>query len=553
MSRYSIQPWAIAVIICWFAASTAAQDIVGCGGFVTASGALSDTLQQQSLDKPDLSSVSVELWSPAGVKKAEGDCSPNGYYFVPVELGTYIVRVKGLPGWMFSPDQVKITCDRQHCHGGEDVNFRLVGLQLTGKVGTAKSSASCHASQEAPSGVQIQLQPEDRRSSLEPKVTKSQQGSYQFKSLLPGRYVITASHDEWQLQPQQISHTLDLAHTEIQQPFQVSGYRLTGKVLSKSGPVTGIHVTLYSSDVKAASCSGNSPVTAKSHAEYGTPICSAVSSTDGQYSFQGVPCGQYTLIASHPDPDSTFEIAPSAMKVKVGASSSQTHEPFKVTGFSIHGRVVDSSGNGISGVTIKVGGEQRAVTDDSGRYLLARMQEGKHHITAHKEHHTYTALSPVEVTPAAQALPDMTTSKLAACGKLTYADKRFSSPGRRVSIASISGDVSITKQTSTNATNHFCFSIAPGSYRVAPYVASDEKSRGLVFNPPHVDVSISGTPILDVAFSQGQLSLGGSIRCLESPCEADVLLTLTDKSSGKQVAVARLSEVAQEHASTGMD
>lgn len=74
--------------------------------------------------------------------------------------------------------------------------------------------------------------------------------------------------------------------------------------------------------------------------------------------------------AAHPDTDSAFEIQPSSLNVNVGQGDAAVAEEFVVTGFSVSGRVVDVSGNGVPTVSIYVNGKERATTDLNGRWAL---------------------------------------------------------------------------------------------------------------------------------------------------------------------------------------
>lgn len=85
--------------------------------------------------------------------------------------------------------------------------------------------------------------------------------------------------------------------------------------------------------------------------------------------------------------------------------------------------------------------------------------------------------------------------------------------------------------------------LVPCRYRVAPYVTSEEKSKGLIFKPTHTDFEVSGEPVLHLSFSQAQLTVAGSVVCMDGPCPGDVQLSLRD-AAGKVVYAARLDEVA---------
>lgn len=82
-----------------------------------------------------------------------------------------------------------------------------------------------------------------------------------------------------------------------------------------------------------------------------------------------------------------------------------------------------------------------------------------------------------------------------------------------------------------------------GRYRVAPYVSSEEKSKGLVFAPTHSDFEISGEPVLHLTFNQAQLTVTGTVICLDGSCPGDVTQLFLKDGGGKLVLVARLDEV----------
>jgi len=113
---------------------------------VTVSAKLSEAISAQGRNSPDLQAVRIQLFSTSGVKVAEGDCSPNGYYFVPVDNpGSYNVRVHGPQGWVFEPQQLSISCDSNSCNGGDDVNFAVTGVELSGHLQAGPVASSCKA------------------------------------------------------------------------------------------------------------------------------------------------------------------------------------------------------------------------------------------------------------------------------------------------------------------------------------------------------------------------------------------------------------------------
>lgn len=186
------------------------------------------------------------------------------------------------------------------------------------------------------------------------------------------------------------------------------------------------------------------------------------------------------------------------------------------------------------------------------RYSLARMSEGRVDISASKKHHSFSSLTAVHITPSAALLPDITVTALELCGRLEHGEQRFKGSARRVSLVSSDGTNPSQHTTADASSGEFCFArVPPGRYRAAPYVTADEKSKGLVFSPSFVDVQLAGQPVVNVVFSQAQLSVAGEVACLAGPCPGDVQLLLR-AADGKVAASARLDEVAvRDEQSTG--
>jgi hypothetical protein len=93
-----------------------------------------------------------------------------------------------------------------------------------------------------PAGITISAKASGQRAPSSTTTASEATGTYSVGPLLPGDYVITASHPHWQLQPASMTHRLGLDSPQVAAPFAIQGYRLTGKVTSRSGPVAGIQV-----------------------------------------------------------------------------------------------------------------------------------------------------------------------------------------------------------------------------------------------------------------------------------------------------------------------
>lgn len=185
------------------------------------------------------------------------------------------------------------------------------------------------------------------------------------------------------------------------------------------------------------------------------------------------------------------------------------------------------------------------------RYVLARMQEGKTDISAEKVNFEFSKLSAVAITPSAQVLPDILVTKVGVCGRLVYGDLHFKKNSKRVTLTAVDGR-GPNLQAVADDLNKFCFVVPAGRYRVAPYVSADDKAKGLVVAPTHVDITVVGEPILDLQFGQAKLALHGTVQCLDGPCPDDVLVEVHVASTGTKVMSGKLSELpADGHSATG--
>ena len=64
---------------------------IGCGGFVRALDSIGGA-------KPDMLPVRVRLIALDGTVKAETECAPNGYFYLPMyDPGAYVVRLEAPP------------------------------------------------------------------------------------------------------------------------------------------------------------------------------------------------------------------------------------------------------------------------------------------------------------------------------------------------------------------------------------------------------------------------------------------------------------------------
>lgn len=519
--------------------SAATETIHGCGGFVEASPDLAKA-RKPSGPKLDYSHITVELQTLDGLVKDKVQCAPNGYYFLPVyDKGTFSLHVKGPPGWSWNPQHVSVVADHNGCNNNEDINFLYTGFSLSGKVVGATGGPSCssHAA-GGPSDVKIFLKPVGDLQDLQRllSVSTSQGGVFNFVNLIPGNYQLHAEHAKLNVQLKGDSHVeLGFGNANVGDFFFVPGYSVEGSVVSQGNPVLGVHVYLYSDDVAEVPCVeglGSSP-------SPGKPLCHVVSDVNGKFVFSSLPCGKFKLVPFYRGENTVFDVSPTSIEVFVGHDNVILVEPFKVTGFSVGGSVVDSQGEGVEGVEILINDLLKAVTDVSGFYKLDQVTSSQYTVKAQKPHYRFSTLESFMVLPNIASLPEIVAIKYDLCGSIMV-DSSMHAGKRQVALTH--GPANVKPQTKwVDEQGSFCFEVPPGEYRLSPITNAAERLSGLVFSPEYVDVHVL-KPIFDVFLTQARVRVSGSVTCI-GECDSKVSISLAPFVPGtKSVDLSRMQK-----------
>lgn len=186
------------------------------------------------------------------------------------------------------------------------------------------------------------------------------------------------------------------------------------------------------------------------------------------------------------------------------------------------------------------------------RYVLARMQEGKTDVSAEKADYQFSKLAAVSITPSAQVLPDILVKKVGICGRLSYGDAHFKQSSKKVTLTALDGS-GVNMHTLADNLYKWCFLVPPGRYRVAPHVSADDKTKGLVVAPTHVDLSVNGEPELGLVFGQAKLAIHGNVVCLDGPCPDDVAVEVHVASTGTKILSGKLKDIpaSEDHPASG--
>ncbi|KQK04071.1 nodal modulator 1 [Brachypodium distachyon] len=512
-------PVLLVLVLSLAAFSAASDEIHGCGGFVEASSGLAKS-RKASDSKLDYSDITVELCTVDGLVKESTQCAPNGYYFIPVyDKGSFVVRVKGPKGWSWKPETVPVVIDQNGCNGNADINFQFTGFTISGKIVGAVGGKSC-SKDGGPSGVKVELLSDSDE--LVASALTSSTGGYSFVNIIPGRYKLRASHPDYDIEMRGSSEVdLRFGNVVADDVFFVSGYNIHGSVVAQGNPILGVHLYLYSNDVKEVRCSQG-----LSDAPREGALCHAVSGADGKFTFRSIPCGSYELLPYYKGESTVFDVSPSSLPVSVEHSHMTIPQKFQVTGFSVGGRVIDGYGAGVEGANLIIDGQLRAVTDNLGYYRLDQVTSKKYTIVAEKNHYKFNVLENFMILPNVASIDDIKSVQYDVCGVVQTV-----TPNSKAMVTLTHGPENVKPQKKmVSKDGRFCFEVPTGEYRLSALPVDSEGSSSLMFSPGYIDVNVK-SPLLDVEFSQSQVNVHGKVLCKEQ-CNQNILLSLVRLAAG---------------------
>lgn len=124
-------------------------------------------------------------------------------------------------------------------------------------------------------------------------------GKYIFSKIIPGKYIVEASNNDWKIEPKSLKVEVKTT-MKMKSKFIVYGFDIKGNVLSNTSPMSNIKVFLYTNekiDLNSILCEKpkeNGPI------DNLKPICFTISNFEGNFQFKGIPVGNYFLSSSYP-------------------------------------------------------------------------------------------------------------------------------------------------------------------------------------------------------------------------------------------------------------
>lgn len=138
----------------------------------------------------------------------------------------------------------------------------------------------------------------------------------------------------------------------------------------------------------------------------------------GEYSFKDVPTGKYLLQAVNENSNLKLHLTPKFVEVEVGKDTLQLKEEFKISGFTVSGKVLRSSGGApLKSAIVKLNNEKVAETDDTGSYTLENIKAGSYNIEIESPKLQFEPLQ-VKTQISTPTLPVIVPSAYEVCGKV---------------------------------------------------------------------------------------------------------------------------------------
>ncbi|XP_039289958.1 nodal modulator 1-like [Nilaparvata lugens] len=492
------------------------ENIIGCNGFVKSEIAV------------DYSQIGIKLYTKQGSLKDHTECAPNnGYYFLPLyDKGGYLLKIDPPKGWTFDPVEVPVNFDgaTDLCSLGKDINFHFKGFAVTGKVTSAGSTAG-------PAGVTLQLLDESGKPKLE--VSTGKDGNFIFTPVLPGNYIIKASHSKWMLSKKEVAISVKTGNAVVPaNSLVVTGYEVSGSVTSDKEPITGVTFIVFGDKKPEKPLMGcdQSHVsgfsTTSPELKNKLLICHVVSDASGRFSFPCLPSGKYVVIPHYKGAQNIkFDVQPPLLEFAVEHDSVALPTPFQVKGFSVSGRVLWSKdGRPMAKASIYIKNKLVATTQTDGTFHLDSMRAGTYLISVKADDVLFKETE-VKVTPKSPVLDDIVPDSYKVCGKVKPSSQSTPVQSRDVQlVAKESGAATTVKVQS--AAGDFCTFVAPGVYHASVPVTADEKSKGLQFAPIQREIVVKDSPVSGIEFSQLRAIIRGQVVCLSEQTCSGITVTV---------------------------
>uniref|UniRef100_A0AAQ4QE75 Nodal modulator n=1 Tax=Gasterosteus aculeatus aculeatus TaxID=481459 RepID=A0AAQ4QE75_GASAC len=430
--------------------------------------------------------IEIKLYTKQGSLKYQTDCAPiNGYFMIPLyDKGDFVLKIEPPLGWSFEPTSVEL-----HVDGVTDI------------------------------------------------CTKEEDINFVFN----GFSVSGASAT---------SVLVSNANAPASGHLVVGGYDVSGEVRSDGEPMKEVTFLLYSATVKKEDVGvcNSSPVEGADPGDSSLVyLCSALSREDGTFTFPSLASGEYTVVPFYRGERITFDVAPSRMNFKVEHNSLKLEPIFRVMGFSVTGRVLNSvGGEGVADATVSLNNHIKVLSKEDGSFRLENMTAGTYTIRVSKELMLFESVT-VKIAPSTPQLPDIITAGFSVCGQISISrlPEGMKQQGRfKVTLTQRGQDKASSRTVDSDHQGAFCFQAKPGEYSVHVSLPELEVKAGLALQPQALEVSVVDRPLTDLLFTQFMASVSGKVYCLASCDDLSVTLQPVSRQGERRtVALSGSSDI----------
>lgn len=282
------------------------------------------------------------------------------YTFSGLASGTYAVSTSESAGYGFSQIRQTVNLGQVSVTGINCIGFpRPTTLSISGRITDSVGGVS---------GVTVALSGTTRT----PVITNTT-GDYVFNALSAGSYTVTPNKTGLVFTPGSLAVALTTT-AATQQNFTAAPattaptYSLSGLVATADGtPVRGVAVALA-----------------------GASTSSMVTGANGTYSFGGLANGSYTVTPTL----AGYAFTPTTKNATIGDDTPNVDFIGIPPTFSVSGRILNSTGTALPGVTVAMSGagSATAISDASGNYTFAGLPSGSYIFTPAMAGYLFTPL-----------------------------------------------------------------------------------------------------------------------------------------------------------------
>jgi hypothetical protein len=297
--------------------------------------------------------ISGRVFDAQGAAIADAMLSPNGfnytgpysivfsnsagYYTIPHQIpGSYTLSVRK-DNYTFAPASRSVTMS----------NASLTNQNFVGTTGYTISGRVSNGAGTQIAGVTIS------RGTGSPVQTNSA-GYYTFIGVQPGTYTLTAAKSGTRFTPVSRSVSVTSANVSGQNFIGATGYNISGRIASGGVGVANVTVRRTGSNVAVQTNSA------------------------GYFTFTDVPDGPVTITPAA----AGTNFSPESRTVTMAGADIGNQNFIAAPGYSVVGRVANSSGTGIGGVMVtRTGSSTVAVTNSAGYFTFNALANGTYTLT----------------------------------------------------------------------------------------------------------------------------------------------------------------------------